>query len=327
MSRRFFLLLIFTLSLRLMEKLHTIKAHSALIFANVLFGINYSITKDIMPNHIPPFGLALLRVISGVILFWIISYFMKKEKVAKTDIWHIALCAFFGVFLNQVMFLSGLNLSTPINASIIMTSNPLVVMIFSAIILHEAITTRKLSGIIIGASGAILLTLFNAEGKLDFGSDTFLGNIFQLINTSSFGLYLVLVKRVMYKYQGVTVLKWLYVFGFIYIFPVGISEFSQVQWQQIPFDIYLAIAYLLVMITVVAYFMNMYALKHVMPSTVSTYIYSQPVIATLFAVVTGRDVLTWLEVMASLLVFAGVYLVSKKQKPVPAMQTAKKNDK
>ncbi|MDZ7774363.1 MAG: DMT family transporter [Bacteroidales bacterium] len=213
-----------------------------------------------------------------------------------------------------MMFLSGLNLSTPINASIIMTSNPIIVLVFSALILHEAITTRKITGIIVGASGAILLTLFNAEGQLDFGSEKFLGNLFQLINTTAFGLYLVLVKRVMMKYQGVTVLKWLYVFGLFYIFPVGIGQFLEIDWQAIPFDIYLAIAYLLIMITVVAYFMNMYALKHVMPSTVSTYIYSQPVIATLFAVITGRDVLTWLEVIASLLVFAGVYLVSKKRK-------------
>jgi len=195
-----------------------------------------------------------------------------------------------------------------------MTSNPIIVLVFSAVILHEAITTRKITGIIVGASGAILLTLFNAEGQLDFGSDKFLGNLFQLINTTAFGLYLVLVKRVMMKYQGVTVLKWLYVFGLFYIFPVGYSQFSAIEWHQIPFDIYLAIAYLLIMITVVAYFMNMYALKHVMPSTVSTYIYSQPVIATLFAVITGRDVLTWLEIIASLLVFAGVYLVSKKRK-------------
>lgn len=297
-----------------MNKTHTIKAHAALLFANILFGINYSITKDIMPDYIPPFGLALLRIISGLILFWLISFFMKKEKVDRKDIWHIALCAFFGVFLNQMMFLSGLNLSTPINASIIMTSNPIIVMLFSALILHEAITKQKVTGIIVGASGAIILTLFNTEGHLDFGSDKFLGNLFQLINTSAFGLYLVLVKKVMKKYNGVTVLKWLYVFGLFYIFPVGIGQFMEVDWQAIPFDIYLAIAYLLVMITVVAYFMNMYALKHVMPSTVSTYIYSQPVIASLFAVLTGRDVLTWLEVLASLLVFAGVYLVSKKRK-------------
>ncbi len=297
-----------------MNKTHTIKAHAALLFANILFGINYSITKDIMPDYIPPFGLALLRIISGLILFWLISFFMKKEKVDRKDIWHIALCAFFGVFLNQMMFLSGLNLSTPINASIIMTSNPIIVMLFSALILHEAITKQKVTGIIVGASGAIILTLFNTEGHLDFGSDKFLGNLFQLINTSAFGLYLVLVKKVMKKYSGVTVLKWLYVFGLFYIFPVGIGQFMEVDWQAIPFDIYLAIAYLLVMITVVAYFMNMYALKHVMPSTVSTYIYSQPVIASLFAVLTGRDVLTWLEVLASLLVFAGVYLVSKRRK-------------
>lgn len=283
------------------------------MFANILFGINYSITKDIMPDYIPPFGLALLRVMSGLVLFWAISLFMKRERVEKRDIWHLALCAFFGVFLNQMMFLSGLNLSTPINASIIMTSNPIIVMVFSAIILHESVTKRKITGIIIGASGAVILTLFNAEGKLDFGSDKFLGNLFQLINTTAFGLYLVLVKRVMMKYQGVTVLKWLYVFGLFYIFPVGIGQFSAVEWQQIPFDIYLAIAYLLIMITVVAYFMNMYALKHVMPSTVSTYIYSQPVIATLFAVLLGKDVLTWLEVVATILVFVGVYLVSRKK--------------
>lgn len=290
------------------------KAHMALAFANILFGMNYAITKGIMPDYVAPFGLALLRVIGGLVLFWAISAFMPYEKVARKDLWRIALCAFFGVFLNQVMFLMGLNLSTPINASIIMTSNPVIVLVFSAVILHELITPRKITGIIFGATGAVMLILFNSEGKLDFGSDTFLGNIFQLINTTAFGFYLILVKRVMKKYQGVTVLKWLYVFGLFYIFPVGIQDFTQIDWGTIPVEIYLSIAYLVVMITVVAYFMNMYALKHVMPSTVSTYIYSQPVVASVFAMILGMDKLNWLEVVATAFVFLGVYLVSSRKK-------------
>jgi len=294
------------------------KAHMALGFANILFGMNYVISKGIMPDYVAPFGLALIRVIGGLILFWTISAFMPSEKVAKKDLLWIALCAFFGIFLNQVMFLSGLNLSTPINASIIMTSNPVIVLVFSAIILNELITIRKITGIIFGATGAILLIFLNAEGKLDFGSDKFLGNIFQLINTTAFGFYLILVKRVMKKYQGVTVLKWLYVFGLFYIFPVGLQDFNQIDWSSIPIEIYLSIAYLVIMITVVAYFMNMYALKHVMPSTVSTYIYSQPVVASIFSMMLGMDRLTWLEVVATLFVFLGVYLVSYRKKAVPA---------
>lgn len=294
------------------------KAHMALGFANILFGMNYVISKGIMPDYVAPFGLALIRVIGGLILFWTISAFMPREKVAKKDLLWIALCAFFGIFLNQVMFLSGLNLSTPINASIIMTSNPVIVLVFSAIILNELITIRKVTGIIFGATGAILLIFLNAEGKLDFGSDKFLGNIFQLINTTAFGFYLILVKRVMKKYQGVTVLKWLYVFGLFYIFPVGLQDFNQIDWSSIPLEIYLSIAYLVIMITVVAYFMNMYALKHVMPSTVSTYIYSQPVVASIFSMMLGMDRLTWLEVVATLFVFLGVYLVSYRKKAVPA---------
>lgn len=294
------------------------KAHMALGFANILFGMNYVISKGIMPDYVAPFGLALIRVIGGLILFWTISAFMPREKVAKKDLLWIALCAFFGIFLNQVMFLSGLNLSTPINASIIMTSNPVIVLVFSAIILNELITIRKITGIILGAAGAILLIFLNAEGKLDFGSDKFLGNIFQLINTTAFGFYLILVKRVMKKYKGVTVLKWLYVFGLFYIFPVGLQDFNQIDWSSIPIEIYLSIAYLVIMITVVAYFMNMYALKHVMPSTVSTYIYSQPVVASIFSMILGMDKLTWLEVVATLFVFLGVYLVSYRKKPAPA---------
>jgi drug/metabolite transporter (DMT)-like permease len=247
---------------------------------------------------------------AGVTFFWSVSLFMPQERIDKKDRFIIALAAFFGVFLNQVMFLSGLNLSTPINAAIIMTSNPLVVLLFSAVMLHEAITLKKVTGIIIGASGAVMLTLFNVEGKLDFGSNTFLGNMFQLINTASYGLFLVIVKRVMQKYRPLTVLKWLYLFGFIYIFPLGIQPFTEIEWSAIPTDIYLSIAYLLIMVTIVAYFMNSYALQHVMPSTVSIYIYSQPVIAAAFAILLGKDRLTWLEIIAALLVFVGVYLVS-----------------
>jgi drug/metabolite transporter (DMT)-like permease len=290
------------------------QAHIAIIGANLIFGINYTVSKDIMPDYVQPYALTLMRSITGVLVFWLISMFGPKEKIDRRDMLRIIFAGLFGMALNQLLFLTGLNLSTPINSAIIMTVNPVIVLIAAALILNEKITGIKSIGIALGAIGAITIILFNNSGGIDISSDKALGNLMQLLNASSYAIYLIIAKPLMKKYHPFTVLKWCYVSALVFITPIGFNQLTQVEWSTIPTDIYLAIAYLLILITIVAFLLNMFALKHVSPTVVSTYIYSQPIIAAAFAIVLGKDKPGIIELIATAFVFTGVYLVSRNGK-------------
>lgn len=285
-----------------------LKAHIALLGANIIYGLNYSIAKDVMPEYILPFGFIFCRVIGALGLFWLVHSF-NYEKVERKDFLLLALCGLFGVAANQLMFFYGLNITTPINAGIIMTSNPILVLIASAIILKNKITIGKISGIFLGISGALLLLLF--KDNFSFGSDTIVGDIFIFLNAMSYGVYLVIAVPLMRKYRPITVVKWVFTFGFIFVFPFGIKEFTEIPWSSFNTTVWLEFAFVVVATTFLAYLFNIYGLKKLNPSVVSTYIYLQPLLAAIFAIWAGKDHLSWIKVVAAVLICCGVYLVSR----------------
>lgn len=283
-------------------------AHAALIGANLIYGVNYSIAKWIMPDYVDPFGLVVMRAIGGVLLFWLFALTFKKEKVARKDMLRLALSGMFGVAFNQMMFLAGLNYTTPIDASIIMTINPIVVLIAALILLGEKITWRKIVGIILGGAGAVILIL--SVGKISFESDHFVGNLLMLCNTSSYAIYLVIVKPLMKKYHPITVIKWVFLYGSIIIIPSGFNEFITTPFETFTLEVWLSVGYVVVFSTFLAYLLNIIALNWVSPTLASTYIYSQPVIAGVVAIIMLQDEITWIKVISTALVFAGVYFVN-----------------
>ncbi|MFO7572644.1 MAG: EamA family transporter, partial [Gaiellaceae bacterium] len=147
-----------------------------------------------------------------------------SEKVEKRDLFKLAICAVFGVAINQILFFEGLNLSTPINASIIITVIPVLILVFAHFILKERITALKITGIILGATGALMVIL--AAGIGDFQSNTLLGNLMIFINAMSWALYLVLIKPLMEKYDSFTVMKWVFLFGLIIVLPFTFRSFA-----------------------------------------------------------------------------------------------------
>lgn len=285
-----------------------LKAHLALLGANVIYGLNYSIAKDVMPAYILPFGFIFCRVLGAMGLFWLVQSF-TYEKVEKKDLLLIAVCGFFGVAANQLMFFYGLNITTPINAGIIMTSNPILVLIASAIILKNKITTFKIGGIFLGISGALLLLLFKTD--FSFGSETLLGDLFIFLNALSYGVYLVIVAPLMKKYSPLTIIKWVFTFGFIFVLPFGVHQFTEINWSSFTGSTWLKFAFVIIGTTFLAYLFNIYGLKKLSPSVVSTYIYLQPLLATVFAIWAGKDTLDWIKIVAAILIFSGVYMVSK----------------
>ena len=283
-------------------------AHISLFVANLIYAINYTFAKDVMPDFIQPSGFILLRVTGAVTLFSLFYFLFVNEKVEKKDVIRLAICGVFGVAINQLLFFEGLNLTTPINAAIIMTINPVLVIIMSALILFEKINIRKGIGIALGLVGAstLILNVGDVSGNTNF----MLGNMFVFINAASYGLYLVLVKPLMQKYHPITVMFYVFGFGLLYVLPFGYTELLDVDWVSFPTIIIWEVLFVVVCTTVIAYLLNSSALKLLNPSTVSIYIYLQPVLATLFAIFRGSDSLDEMKIIAAVIIFVGVYLVS-----------------
>ncbi|MGB0390294.1 MAG: DMT family transporter [Salibacteraceae bacterium] len=296
-------------------KSKNILAHLAVFGANLIYGINYTVAKDVMPEFLTPNGFILVRVLGAVLMFWALSIGLRiHESIDKKDWLRLGLAGLFGVAINQLFFFQGLSLTTPINAAIIMTINPVMVLIIAAIILRNKITLTKTSGIALGLSGAVLLTIYK-EGQWvipNFSGDTALGDLLVLVNATSYAIYLVVVKPLMAKYKPITVVKWVFAFGLLYVLPFGLPEVINFNWSEFPGYIYGEIAFVVIGTTFFAYLFNMYGLKNLSPSVVSIYIYLQPFLATLFALAWGSDSLTLSQILSASLVFGGVYLVSKK---------------
>ncbi len=285
-----------------------ILAHSALLSANLIYALNYTLAKDVMPNYIQPSGFILLRVITAIILFSVCYTIFVKEKIYSKDLKLFFLCGIFGVTINQLLFFQGLNLTTPINAAIIMTTNPLLVIVISLIYLKEQITIKKIAGVFLGILGATTLILNN--GSLDFNNNFMKGNIFIFLNATSYALYLVLVKPLIKKYNAVTVMMIVFLFGSIFVIPFGFKELISVEWMVMPKTIVLEVLFVLIFTTFFAYLLNSSALKKLNPTTVSTYIYLQPILASVFAILLHSDQIDATKIVSITLVFFGIYLVS-----------------
>ena len=287
----------------------------AAILASTIYGINHTVAKGVMPFYIEPFGFIFLRVFGAAILFWSISFFVPREKIATSDWPRIFACAVFGMVINMLFFFKGLSLSTPINSSVITTLSPVMVMILAAILIRERITLLKTLGIIVGLAGALILVLFGTESKAN-APNIPLGNILFIVNAFSFGLYLVLVKPLTAKYSSITLMKWLFLIAVFINFPITIGEFTDVKWAILPFEAVCKMAFVVLGTTFATYLLNVYALKQLSASTISSFIYLQPLIAIIYAVAAGADTMNWTKGIAAVLVFIGVYMVTIKKTKV-----------
>jgi len=286
--------------------------HIALFAVNLIYALNYSIAKDVMPDYIGPSGFILLRVIGGSFLFFLTYIFFIKEKVNSSDLVRLIFCGLFGVAINQLFFFEGLNLTTPINAAIIMTVSPILVIVFSAIIIKEKITIRKIFGIFLGLTGAATLIL--KSGAISLDNDYFIGNFLVFVNATSYSIYLVIVKGLMTKYNPITVMFYVFSFGLIFVFPFGISELSNVSLEIFTLEIFLKVGFVVICTTFLAYLFNAFALKSLNPSVVSIYIYLQPVLATVIAIILKSDSLDLVKIISSVFIFSAVFLVSMPSK-------------
>lgn len=295
-------------------------AHIALFSVNLIYGANYIIAKGLMPNLLGPSGFIFLRVGGALLLFWTVFAF-RFQRIEKADILRFAFCGLTGVATNQLFFFNGLSITSPINASIIMTTNPILVLVMSALIIGERVTGRKITGVALGAIGAVTLILLS-RSEMHSGSSV-LGDLFVLINAASYALYLVAVKPLMARYRPLTVISWVFLMGFVFVIPFGWNQAAQVDWSVFEVGDFLSFFYVILFTTFFAYLLNVFALKTVLPTVASSYIYFQPLMAgvfawvfTLFSEQAYASQITWPKVICALLICYGVYLVSKRRKEI-----------
>ena len=288
----------------------------AALAATTIYGLNHTIAKVVMPNYIEGFGFIQLRLMGAGLIFFIISFFIPNEKIDTSDYLRLFFAALLGMCINMLMFFKGLQLSTPINSSVIITLTPIMVLLLSYVFLKEKIGFIKLSGILMGFTGALVLIIYGKKIAAN-APNIMLGNIMFLINASAFAGYLVLSKPLTKKYHTITLMKWMFMIGIILSFPVTYIEFKEVEWTALPFFAIWRMGFVVIGTTFLTYMLNMYALKSLPASTIGAFIYIQPLIAIFYAIITGNDSLDLIKFIAIILVFSGVYLASKKLKKIP----------
>ena len=263
-----------------------------------------------MPRLIQPLGFILIRVGVVTFLFWL--SFMGgsrfRAKIQRKDWPILILGGLFGVALNQMMFFMGLNLTFPIHAALIMMSTPLLITIIALFMLREKIGSGKAIGLLLGISGAILL--MSAGKELTITGNSTRGDLFILINATSYAVYLVMIKPLMHRYRPIIVIRWVFLFGFLMVIPFGWPQFSAINWAMFTFNDYLCVIFIVVCVTFFTYLWNIYGLHILSPSVAGAYIYMQPIFAAIISVIFAGEKLTLMKLLATILIFSGVYMVN-----------------
>lgn len=282
----------------------------AVFLVQVLYGLNFTFAKIVMNgNFVTPFAFVVLRVGGATTLFWLVSLFLPQEKIEKRDFLKFFVAAIFGVVVNMLLFLKGLELTTPINASVIVTITPIIILVLSSFFLQEKITKLKIIGVLLGFSGGILLTVLGTSTRV--GDNLPLGNLFIFVNVIAYSIYIILIKQLTNKYHPFTFIKWLFLFGFFMVLPFGYKEVVNIQWDTFTPYVWFSVLFVVVGATFGTYLLNPLALRQLKASTIGIFIYLQPVIAGIFALIMGVDSVGYIKIIAMLLIFLGVYLVTK----------------
>lgn len=290
-----------------------LKAHLAIIAANILFALNYSYSKTLLGGAMTGDALCIARIGSAAAVFILCAVIVIRQRVERRDIWRLLLASVFGIGGNQYIFLQGLTLTSPVDASIIATTGPVIVLIVSAILGRDRITMLKGVGISVGAAGALLVIFYG--GAAGFGSENLIGNLLVFISAFSYACYLIVVKDLMAKYSPFTIMAWIFGVSALVLLPVLWGDLSSTAWSEFTPSLWATLVFVIVGATWLAYVCVALSLKKLSPTTASIYSYSQPVIASFFAIIRGQDSVDWVKIAAAALVFGGVYIVTRSYTP------------
>ena len=292
-----------------------------MLAASVMWGLMAPVSKAAMNSDaVSAMLVADVRAFGAAILFWILSLFTKQEKVDKRDYVKFFFAGMFAILLNQCVYVTGVSMTSPVDASIITTTLPIVTMIFAAIFIKEPITGRKAGGVLLGACGALLLVFGNrlmpgaAESVVQTAhSSNLFGDLLCFLAQCSYAVYLVIFRDLIKKYSPITLMKWMFTFASIVMIPVSARSLALTGWSSISFMEYAELAYVLVFGTFLCYLVVPVGQRYLRPTLVSMYNYVQPIVATIVAIIWGMDSFNILKVLAVVLIFSGVFLVNKSK--------------
>lgn len=295
-----------------MDNKRPLLAHLSMFAACAIWGLMAPLGKDAMTNGLDGPSMVMIRVAGGAALFWIASLFTKREHVPLKHVLTFAGAAVFGIVCNQCGYTIGLSLTSPINASIVTTSMPIFAMLLAALILKEPITSKKVLGVLMGCSGALILILTSAAHSSDKVGDI-RGDLCCLGAQFSYALYLSLFNRFIKQYSVFTVNKWMFLWATVILFPITGPHTLTMVSQPLPLSTWMETLYVVLFGTFIGYILIINAQKVLRPTVVAAYNYVQPIVAVAVSVATGLGILKWTHALAIVLVFAGVTLVNKSK--------------
>lgn len=290
---------------------NNIKPHLALLGTNIFFAINFTAIKFLFNNKfILPFGLNFTRMLGTTILLWILYFFSKnKESINRIHYKRFFTCALLGITINQILFIKGLSLTLTVHASLLMLTTPIFITIIAAWILKERLTQNKIIGLILGVTGSTLLII--SRKTSGNANDILLGDFYIIVNAICYSYYFVLVKPLMKRYDSLTVIRTLFTVGCVVALPFCWSEFIQIPWNSYTPEAYEVLALVVIGGTFCAYLFNLYGIKHLGASVSGSYIYSQPLFATIIAMIFLGETIDLTKIIAAICIFLGVYSVNK----------------
>lgn len=298
--------------------------HAAMFGANAMWGIMSPVSKMVMAGSIiSPMVVTDCRVLGAAVLFWILSLFLKKDPVAPKDLLLLLLASQCAIVFNQGSFVFGVSLTSPIDASIITTSLPILTLIISAFYLKEPVTVRKIIGIIFGATGALLLVLGGAKGGGN-GSNIW-GDLLIFAAQLSFSIYLVFFHGLIARYSPVTIMKWMFTGSSLSLLPFTFGDLIAIDWMALQWRYIAGIAFIVGCGTFLSYLLVSVGQKRLRPTIVSIYNYIQPMAASVVAIMWGMDTFTLMKTVAVAFVFTGVFLVTQNRNRTLAEKAIEKN--
>ena len=293
-----------------------LKGHSSMLGANVMWGLMSPVAKFVMVGGaVTPLVVTDLRITGAMVLFWIASFFQKPERVAPKDLLKLLGASLLAIVFNQGCFIFGVGLTSPVDASIITTSMPLLAMVLAAIYLKEPITGKKVLGIAVGATGALLLILGShqvSEAKAA-GNHYIWGDLLVLLAQFSYALYFVLFKNFVNKYSLITIMKWMFTYAFICAFPFSYNDLLHTEWKSLQNTEIGALVFIVVGSTFISYVLIVIGQKNLRPTVAGMYNYVQPLVASIVAVCWGMDTFNFVKIISVALIFGGVYLVTNSR--------------
>lgn len=293
-----------------------LKGHAALWVANIVWGLNAPIGKSVLaeasaPGGVGPFALSVYRMVGAAVLFWTASLFLPRERVAPRDIVLLLFASVFGIQFNQMLFLWGLSLTSPIDTSIIATLVPVLTMVLATLFLREPITWMKAGGVFLGCAGAVLLVLVSHRGS--GAASSVAGDVLCIVSAVSYATYLTAFRNVIVRYSPVTAMKWMFLFAAVAAAAIYFRPLAEVDYASVPSRTWGGILYVVVCSTFLSYLMVPVGQRYLRPTVVSMYNYVQPVVAVPFTVAIGLDSFGYAKAVAAVCVFAGVWLVARSK--------------